>query len=89
MKKLINITVFFLIFLSLISPISSLYAQIGDPPPPPGYHGSSQNLPPGGGAPVGNGLVIFLSLGAAYGGKKMHDFTLKNVKDIEKGKIIR
>ncbi len=51
---------------------SPLLAQ--DPPPPPqGGHGQSGNQPPGGGAPVGSGLVILLSLGAAYGGLKMYE----------------
>jgi hypothetical protein len=60
------------IFLSF-SPV--LLAQ--DPPPPPsGGHGQTGNQsPPGGGTPIGSGLVLLLALGAAYGGKKL--YTLK------------
>ena len=41
-----------------------------NPPPPPG-HGSTGNVP-GGGNPIGGGLLILLGLGAAYGGKKIY-----------------
>jgi hypothetical protein len=43
------------------------------PPPPPEGHGQTGNQPPGGGAPIGSGLAIMLALGAAYGGKKLHN----------------
>ncbi|MBE0639660.1 MAG: hypothetical protein IH598_14170 [Bacteroidales bacterium] len=43
------------------------------PPPPPGGHGGTGNQPPGGGTPIGSGLVILLSLGAAYGGKQVYE----------------
>ena len=43
-----------------------------DPPPPPG-HGTSGNVP-GGGAPIGSGLLVLIALGAAYGGKKVFDY---------------
>ena len=42
-----------------------------NPPPPPG-HGTSGNVP-GGGAPIGSGLAILLTLGAGYGAKKYYD----------------
>ncbi|MBE0637760.1 MAG: hypothetical protein IH598_04510 [Bacteroidales bacterium] len=59
----------FLFFLVLTT---TLTAQ--DPPPPPGGHGLEGNqTPPGGGTPVGSGLVILLTLGAAYGGKKVYE----------------
>ena len=48
---------------------------LGQPPPPPppsGGHGISNNQPAGAGAPVGSGVMILISLGAAYGAKKMH-----------------
>ncbi len=50
----------------------NLIAQ--DPPPPPSEgHGQTGNQVPGGGAPIGSGLLIMLALGAAYGGKKVHN----------------
>jgi hypothetical protein len=65
------------ISLLTISPLV-LNAQGGNPPPPPDEHGQSGNLPPGGGAPIGSGMVILLALGAAYGGKKL--FAVKSRK---------
>ena len=45
----------------------------GPPPPPGGGHGSPNNEgPAGGGAPIGGGIAILLSLGAAWGGKKVY-----------------
>ena len=43
----------------------------GPPPPPAGGHGQSGNQP-GGGAPIGSGIALLLSLGAAWGGKKVY-----------------
>jgi hypothetical protein len=47
---------------------SPLLAQ--EPPPPPPQHGEGGNVP-GGGAPVGSGVVLLIALGAAYGVKKI------------------
>ncbi len=41
-----------------------------DPPGMPGNHGAGGNQIPGGGAPVGSGLLILMGLGGAYAGKK-------------------
>jgi hypothetical protein len=73
MKKLIVHITSALILMLGIMLVDPAYGQSGDPPPPPGGHGSTQNQPPGGGAPVGSGLAILLSLGAAYGGKKVYE----------------
>lgn len=70
--KLAKVFFFIAIFCFLIS---NAIAQ-GPPPPPSGGHGQSDNQP-GGGAPVGSGLVILLGLGAAYGGKKVLDLNRK------------
>ena len=45
----------------------------GPPPPPGGGHGQGGNQAPGGGAPIGSGIAILLSLGAAWGGKKVYN----------------
>lgn len=58
---------------------TALLAQV--PPPPPSGHGSGGNQPAGGGAPIGSGIAILLSLGAAYGGKKVYDFHKKKLDD--------
>ena len=62
----------------LITIAFSLFALNGftqPPPPPSGDHGQSGNQP-GGDAPIGSGMIILLSLGAVYGGKKLYE--LKN-----------
>lgn len=53
--------------------------KAADPPPPPPGHGETGNVP-GGGAPIGSGLAILLSLGAGYGAKKFYDYR-KNKKE--------
>ncbi len=40
-------------------------------PPPPSQHGQESNQ--GRGAPIGDGWIILLVLGAAYGAKKIYD----------------
>ncbi|MDY0078052.1 MAG: hypothetical protein RBR87_12345 [Bacteroidales bacterium] len=71
MKKIIIAALF---LLSVSFTTSELYAQGGGaPPPPPGGHGETGNQPAeGGSAPIGGGLAILLSLGAAYGGRKVY-----------------
>ncbi len=56
---------------------SLLFSQGAPPPPPPNGHGETTNQDAGGGAPIGSGLGILLALGAAYGGKKLWDFSRK------------
>jgi hypothetical protein len=50
-------------------PITSS-AQNGDPPPPPSEHGQNENQIPGGGAPIGDGLLMLLAMGTVYGFRK-------------------
>jgi len=50
--------------------------SIAQPPDPPEDPQSGGEVV-GGGAPIGSGLAILLSLGAAYGGKKVWDFRRK------------
>jgi len=57
------------IFLLTFIPLSSS-AQNGDPPPPPGEHGQNGNQIPGGGAPIGDGLLVLVAMGTAYGLRK-------------------
>ena len=45
-----------------------------DPPGMPGGHGlNNDQAPPGGGAPIGSGIVIMIAIASAYGGKKAYD----------------
>lgn len=66
MKKFL-ISIMILLSLTLTS--NHLFAQ-GPPEPPvdPGDGGG----PVGGSAPIGGGIAILLSLGAAYGGRKLY-----------------
>lgn len=54
----------------------------GPPPPPAGGHGGSTNQP-GGSAPIGGGLAILLSLGAAYGGRKVYNYWQTQKDELE------
>ena len=59
----------FTITLITINPLTSS-AQNGDPPPPPGEHGQNGNQVPGGGAAIGDGLLMLLAMGTVYGLRK-------------------
>lgn len=72
MKKIL-IKLSFIIAFTISS--TALLAQ--GPPNPPGDPGAGGD-PIGGGAPIGGGIAILLSLGAAYGGKKLYTFYSKN-----------
>ncbi len=65
MKKYI---ILFVLTFSLLFWASDTFAQSN----PPADHGTTANQS-GGGAPIGGGLFILLSLGVAYGGKKLYD----------------
>ncbi|MCK9452117.1 MAG: hypothetical protein M0Q90_10540 [Bacteroidales bacterium] len=78
MKKIMKIV-------SILTIVLFSYTSQAQSPPPPNNNsgGGSANAPSGsnapvgsggGGAPIGGGLFILLSLGAAYGGKKVYDF---------------
>ncbi len=47
-------------------------AVLADAPPDPGGDPNTGGGTPVGGTPVGSGLAILISLGAAYGGKKVY-----------------
>ena len=67
MKKYITTSISLFLLLMLLTFVTPVSAQ--DPPPPPPAHGTGGNVE-GGGAPIGEGLIILLALGAAYGYKK-------------------
>jgi hypothetical protein len=68
MKKHIQSTTIILLFTLMVLCVSPVVAQ-NPPPPPPPPHGQSGNVP-GGGAPIGEGLIMLVALGAAYGWRK-------------------
>lgn len=69
MKKLVLIP---LLLSALFLGSQQIFAQ--NAPDPPSGHGSSANSSPGGGAPIGDGLVLLLTMGAAYGVLKGYRF---------------
>ncbi len=71
MKKIIIILISS--FLLLVTPvfINSVFA---DAPPDPGGDPNTGGGTPVGGTPVGSGIAILLSLGTAYGMKKVYQF---------------
>lgn len=67
----------------IIAGIFFLFLSIGvmaQPDPPAEGHGSGNDAS-GGGAPIGGGLLILLSLGAAYGGKKLYDLKKESLEE--------
>ena len=62
----------------------SISALAQTPPPPNGNGGDPTgggHTPVGGGAPIGSGLIILMTLGAAYGTKKVYDFRKRRLED--------
>jgi len=60
-----------------------IIAQTKDPGDPPGGGGDPGGTPIGGGAPIGSGLVILLTMGAAYGGKKLYTLYTEDKESLE------
>jgi hypothetical protein len=80
MKKTHKSLVFSLFLLGFMALSQISFAQF-PPPPPSGDKGGNNNGVPGGGAPIGSGLVLLMAMAAGYGGKKVFDF--KNQKPVE------
>ncbi|MDY0078555.1 MAG: hypothetical protein RBR87_14905 [Bacteroidales bacterium] len=78
MKKIL-VKLTFIIAFTISS--SALMAD-GGPPPPPGEPGTG-GPPVGGPAPIGSGIAILLSLGAAYSGRKMYRYWQSQKEDLE------
>ena len=75
MKKIILLTV----FTAICS--FALLAQ-SPPPPPPDDPSSGGNGPVGGGAPIGSGIVLLITLAAGYGAKKVFNGTNSGKEEI-------
>ena len=80
MKTFKNIFLPGILTIVLAFSVSTIMAIDNPPNPPGGGHGTGGDLP-GGGAPIGSGLVILMSLGAAYGGKKLYDLKKNKLKE--------
>jgi len=68
MKTYIKHILFFAIII-----FASLQLSAQGPPDPPGDPGTGGG-PVGGGAPIGSGIAVLLTLGAAYGGRKVYQY---------------
>jgi hypothetical protein len=77
MKKAIKIVLLTVFFITFTVALNSVLAQ---PMPGDDPSGDLANPPVGGYAPVGSGLIILLSLGAAYGSKKVYNARKKLVE---------
>lgn len=71
MKKL---SIKFAAVLILMSGLLISIPAFADDPPPPPTHGEVGDIPAGGGAPIGEGILILALLGAAYGGYKWYKY---------------
>lgn len=72
MKKIVRNSLL-IVFISLGAAIfSGINAQ--DPPPPPPPNGGQGGNQAGGAAPLGSGIALLLTMGAAYGAKKVYNF---------------
>jgi hypothetical protein len=68
MKAIRSLTLVMIFHLVICCSISA--AQPSSPPPPPAGHGLNGNQSPGGMAPIGEGFVMLLSMGAGYALRK-------------------
>jgi hypothetical protein len=57
----------------ILTVITTNFTAQNPPPPPDNFQGNGNQSPPGGGTPIGSGLLIMLALGAAYGGNKLRN----------------
>jgi hypothetical protein len=74
----------FLILLTLTLAFSSNHLLAdGGPPPPPGDPSTGDGPVGGGGAPIGSGIAILLTLGAAYGGRKVYQYWKSQNEELE------
>ena len=71
MKNVQKKQMFALILLGFMTIAQISLAQA--PTPPSGDKGSNNNGVPGGGAPIGSGMVLLIAMAAGYGGKKVFD----------------
>lgn len=77
MKKKIFSTI--MIISILMFPLFTM-ADTDNPGDPGGEPGGGDD-PIGGGAPIGSGIAILLTLGAAYGGKKIYFMNKENLEE--------
>jgi hypothetical protein len=72
--------VIFIVLLATTFTIADVWGSNPGPPPPPDHNSTTNQQ--GGRAPIGGGLFILLSLGAAYGGFQGYKFYQKKKKKL-------
>jgi len=70
MKKILTLTAILMI---------SGFSLLAQAPPTPPENAGGSGGPVGGGAPIGSGMVLLISLAAGYGGKKVFDFRKERI----------
>lgn len=75
MKRIKNNIIGIFLVLTLFFITSVSLAQTQAPPPP--AHGGSDTTVNGGSAPIGEGFVLLVLLGAAYGSRKAYNMRRK------------
>lgn len=78
MKTLIK-TATALITITLLT--INLATSQAPPTPPSDPSNGGTGGPVGGGAPIGSGIVLLITLAAGYGGKKVFDFSKRKLAD--------
>ncbi len=71
-----------IISLVFVFATSFSFAQMMSPQDP-GNGPTGSDPPVGGGAPISGGIIVLLTLGAAYGGKKVVDLAKKTGQDTD------
>lgn len=72
-----------ILFVATILFLSFAEIAFSQPPPPPGSgHGKPGNQPANG-APIGDGMLILIALGTAYGVKKKIDISKDKEEDLD------
>lgn len=64
--KTITVSLILALALFISTPVQA------DPPGMPGNHGENGDIP-GGGAPIGSGVILLIAMASAYGSKKAFD----------------
>jgi hypothetical protein len=82
-KKMKNIYFTFVLVIGLLFVIPDVNGQKSGPPDPSDDPEVIGETPIGGNAPIGGGTLILLTLGAAYGSKKIYKYLKDNKEELE------
>jgi len=74
-SKILSLLLSFLFVLIFSFSSPAAFTDPGDPGSEPG----DDDDPLGGGAPIGGGMIVLITLGLGYGGKKVYDLRNKDL----------